>query len=210
MKFHDIDQNEDDWLDLRSGKLTGSSCSKVMANYGKAFGNPAKDLAVTIAREQLTGKRSMASSYSNAHMQRGHDQEPVARALYESQYFVDVSNGGFFDCGDYGCSPDGLVYGDGLIEIKSVIDSVHYASIKRNNIDPSYKWQIYFNLLKTERHWIDFVSYCADFPENKRLFVFRVNKDDCKKEFKMIKERSAQFFELVNNIKSDINKFNQN
>jgi hypothetical protein len=205
MKFYDVEQNTDEWLDMRMAKLTGSGCSKVMANYGKAFGVPAKNLAVSIAREQTTGLRAYGDSYSNAHMERGHEQEPIARDLYEAEYFVTVSNGGFFDCGNYGCSPDGLVYDDGLIEIKSVIDNVHYANIKRNNIDPSYKWQIYFNLLKTEREWIDFVSYCADFPINKRLFVYRVTKKECSKQFEMIEKRTAEFFDLVEEIKKDIN-----
>ena len=53
---HNIDQNTDDWLDLRAGHLTGSNIAKVMANYGKAFGDPAKKLAVDIALEQITGK----------------------------------------------------------------------------------------------------------------------------------------------------------
>ncbi|WP_177412500.1 PDDEXK family nuclease [Entomomonas moraniae] len=53
-----------------------------------------------------------------------------------------ANNGGFFDCGDYGESPDGLVNDDGVIEIKSVIASTHYATLKRNLFDPSYKWQL--------------------------------------------------------------------
>lgn len=204
MQFHNIDQNTDEWLDLRAAKLTGSGCSKVMANYGKAFGEPAKKIAVQIAVEQLTGKRTDSGSYSNEHMERGHEQEPIARALYEDQYFVDVDNGGFFDCGNTGCSPDGLVGDNGLIEIKSVISHVHYANIKRGGVDPAYKWQIYFNLLKTGREWIDFVSYCADFPANKKLFVHRVNANDSKDEFKMIKEREDKFFEMVDEIKQTI------
>lgn len=204
MKFLDIDQNSDEWLDLRIGKLTGSGCSKIMANYGKAFGDPAKKYAVNVAIEQLTGKRSSADSYSNSHMERGHEQEPIARSLYEYENFVDVTNGGFFDCGKSGCSPDGLVGNDGIIEIKSVLSHVHYASIKRGGVDPAYKWQIYFNLLKTERDWIDFVSYCADFPEDKQLYTYRVNKADCEDEFKMLLDREKQFFTLVDEIKQNI------
>ncbi len=204
MQFHNIEQNTDEWLDLRIGKVTGSSCSKIMANYGKAFGEPAKKAAVTIALEQITGKRSESEMYKNEHMERGHEQEPLARALYESEYFVDVSNGGFFDCGNTGCSPDGLVDDNGLIEIKSVIPSVHYANIKRGNVDPAYKWQIYFNLLYTQREWIDFVSYCYDFPKNKQLYVFRVTAGESKEQFEMIESRLLDFFKLVDQVKETI------
>jgi len=250
MQFHDIEQNTDEWLDLRIGKITGSSCSKVMASPNeytvlliekdsyaiantrtkkllkkrysgpleannaltemkkndirKCFGKPAQQLAISIAIEQLTGKRSNASNYSNEHMQRGHEQEPIARARYEEEYFTDVLNGGFFDCGNSGCSPDGRVTNEGLIEIKSVIAPVHYANIKRGGIDPAYKWQINFNLLKTGREWIDSISYCADFPEDKRLYVHRLNRADCEDNFKQIIERENQFFTLVEEIKTNI------
>lgn len=204
MQFLDIKQNTEEWLDLRIKKVTGSSCSKMMAHYGKAFGAPANVAAVQIALEQLTGKRAESDHYSNKHMERGHIQEPLARALYEDQYFVDVTNGGFFDCGQYGCSPDGLVGDNGIIEIKSVISNVHYTNIKRGGIDPAYKWQIYFNLLKTEREWIDFVSYCADFPVDKQLYVHRITKEESTEQFEMIEKRGLEFFDLVDEVKRNI------
>lgn len=197
MRFHDVDQNTDEWLDLRCGKLTGSAVGSVMANFGKAFGEPAKKLAIVIACEQVTGKRSLIDSYSNAHMERGHEQEPLARGRYEEEFFCTVSKGGFFESGMLGCSPDGLVFDDGLIEIKSVIAPVHFANISRANIDPSYKWQIYFNLMVTERKWLDFVSFCPDFPEQTRLFTHRVMRDDCDEHFKKLNIRMAEFFQLV-------------
>jgi len=204
MIWHDVVQNENEWFDLRIGKLTGSGASKIMANYGKAFGEPAKKLAVSIAREQVTGKRSLAENYTNAHMERGHEQEPMARALYESQYFTDVTNGGFFEGDEIGCSPDGLVGNDGLIEIKSVIDCVQYANIKRGGYDPSYKWQLIFNLQTTDREWIDFVSYCADFPDKTKLYVHRINKEECTDLFKMMDLRIDEFSTLVYIIKKTI------
>ena len=87
MAFINCEQNTDEWFELRLGKVTGSSIAKIMANYGKAFGNPAKDLAVDLAVEQLTGKRK-ENNYSNSHMARGHEEEPIARALYEDKFFV--------------------------------------------------------------------------------------------------------------------------
>lgn len=201
MIYHDIDQNSDEWLDLRAGKLTGSAMGKVMANYGKAFGEPAKQYAAIIACEQVTGRRVASSSFSNAHTERGHEQEPIARAHYEDLYFVDVNNGGFFESGNLGTSPDGLIGDSGLVEIKSVIAPVHYSNIKRNGIDPSYKWQIFFNLKLTEREWIDSISYCADFPVDNNLFVHRVYASDCEEQFEMLDSRISQFIKLVDDIK---------
>ena len=195
--FHNIDQNSDEWWQLRIGKLTGSAIGKVMANYGKPFGDPAKKLAISKAREIVTGKLSTIETFSNDHTERGHIQEPIARKLYEDQTFTDVLNGGFFDDGRLGCSPDGLIFSTGLIEIKSVIDSTHYNTIKRGGIDPAYKWQCYFNLMVTARDWLDFVSYCADFPEQTQLYIFRVHKEECEEYFQMMKSRIDEFFDEV-------------
>ena len=202
--FVDIEQNSDEWLEKRAGKLTGSVAGKIMANYGKAFGNPAHDLAAQIALEQITGK-PILSNYTNSHMDRGHEQEPMARAEYESQYFCEVLNGGFFDNGSTGASVDGIVLPYGIIEIKSHIPSVHFANVKRGGINPTYKWQYYFNLKETGAEWIDTISFCADFPEGKKLYVHRIWAKDSDKEFTQIDIRSGEFFELMEEKKRFIN-----
>jgi len=195
-KFIDVEQNTDEWLALRGGKLTSSKMGCVMANLGKAFGLPAKKYAVNIAIEQITGN-PIASTFSNEHMERGHNEEPIARMLYEREMFCTVSNGGFFESDFIGCSPDGLVNDDGVIEIKSVIAPVHFDSIKRNTVDPSYKWQCIANLYFTGREWIDFVSFCADFPAGKQLFIHRMFRTEYTEEFEMIDERIEAFKDVV-------------
>lgn len=204
LDFVDVQQNTEEWLGLRAGKLTSSKLGVVMANYGKAFGEPAKKYAVEIAIEQITGQPA-SSSYSNEHMERGHEQEPVARMLYEDELFCNVTNGGFFGGGWFvGCSPDGLVGEDGVIEIKSVIPGVHYKNISRGGVDPAYKWQCIGNLEFTGRKWLDFVSYCEDFPEGKRLFVFRMGKDKLEEEITMLWLRVNEFEILVEKTKRKI------
>ena len=195
-EFYDVDQNSDEWFAMRAGKLTSSKLPTIMANFGKAFGKPAKDYAVNVATEQLTGN-PISSGYSNAHMERGHEQEPIARALYELETFSTVTNGGFFDLENIGCSPDGLVDDNGVIEIKSVIPSVHFASLKRQAVDPAYYWQCVGNLLFTGREWIDFISYCANMPEDKQLFIHRLYAKDLSAEFMQVQDRTKQFLAMV-------------
>lgn len=198
MQWHDVEQNTDEWMQLRNGRVTMSSAGKFMANEGKAFGDPAKEYALQIALEILTGKKA-EFGFSNDHMERGHAQEPVARMLYEEENFVTVTNGGFFDCGDYGTSPDGLVGENGGIEIKSVVAKTHYATLKRGSFDPSYKWQLIGHLNCTKRDWFDFVSYCSDFPPEKQLITFRLNRADYADELVRLNERLSEFLILVNN-----------
>lgn len=203
MKFYNIKQNSEEWNELRNGVITGSKIGCIMANYGKAFGEMAKKYAINLAIEQLT-KNKIQSEFYNKDMQRGHAQEHLAIALYEEYNFTEVSKGGFFSNGVVGCSPDGLVDDDGLIEIKSVIPTTHYANMKRKNVDPAYKWQFYFNLYFTNRTWIDFVSYCDNYQEDKKLFIHRLHKEDLSNEFEIMNARINEFIVYVEKIKQKI------
>jgi hypothetical protein len=205
MQFHDVQQNTEAWEALRIGKATASNFSCFMANDGKAFGDPAKRYALKIALEIMTGKKA-EFSFSNEHMERGHEQEPVARMLYEEERFVDVANGGFFDWGRHGDSPDGLIGDDGVVEIKSVIASTHYATILRGSFDPAYRWQLVGHLDCTERDWVDFISYCSDFPEGMQLAIYRLHRSDCLPEIERLKQRRAEFLRLVDETLENLNK----
>ena len=112
MIFHDVEQNSEEWFKLREGKPTTSKFNVFMANYGKAFGDPAKKYAFKLAMEQVTGERSEEESYSNKYMDAGHEYEPVALREYEKETFNIVSNGGFCQHEKYnvGGSPDGLIW----------------------------------------------------------------------------------------------------
>jgi len=204
-KFHNVEQNTDEWQALRLGKATASNFGVFMANYGKDFGDPAKRYALQIALERLTGKKA-EHGFSNDHMERGHEQEPVARMLYAEECFADVLNGGFFDCGDYGDSPDGRIGESGLIEIKSVIASTHYATMQRGNYDPAYKWQLVGHLDCSGCDWVDFVSYCSDFPPATQLCVYRLHRDECADELAMLQERRADFLGLVKTTMNSISE----
>lgn len=196
MIFHDVEQNSEAWTALRCGKATGSNFGCLMANEGKAFGEPAKRYALQLALEIVTGKKA-EFSFSNEHMERGHEQEPIARMLYEEENFVSVGNGGFFDWGDYGDSPDGLIGADGVVEFKSVIAPTHYATLTRGSFDPAYRWQLIGHLDCTGRDWVDFVSYCSDFPDEKQLITHRLHRDDCKAQIEQLQCRRDQFLDLV-------------
>lgn len=196
MGWHDVEQNSEEWFGLRLGKATASNFGTFMANYGAAFGDPAKRYALQLALERVTGNKA-EFSFKTDDMERGHVQEPIARMLYEDAQFIEVTNGGFFDCGEYGDSPDGLVGEHGVLEIKSVTAAVHYATLKRGSFDPTYRWQLVGHLDCSGRDWVDFASYCSDFPPAGQLIVYRQDRDDFKEELAQLAERRATFLQLV-------------
>lgn len=205
LKYHDVEQNSDDWFQLRSGKLTSSKLACVMANYEKPFGEPARDYAVDLAIEQITGM-PVPSSYSNSFMEAGHDLEIQARIEYEAQTFSHVDNGGFFGGVFIGCSPDGRVGENGIIEIKSVTKKArtHFERVRKGGIPSEHKWQCIGNLKWTGADWLDFISYCSWYPEGKQLFIVRLHREDCLDQFDMIDARVEAFRHLVNTMRVQI------
>lgn len=175
--FIDVQQNTDEWFSLRLKKATSSNFGKIMANYGKAFGNPAIQYAQRIALERVTGVRD-ERGYKGVYFDDGHLYEPVAINLYEQENFVKVTNGGFNYIGELGDSPDGNVGEKGCIEIKSVIANTQWERLKKGGYDTAYKWQIQGHLWIGEKDWCDFISYCPEMPIQHQLYVFRVYKDN--------------------------------
>jgi len=168
MKFHDIEQNTDEWLELRKGKFTASTFKDLMSAESTAG---YKNAIADVVYERITGNR--IESYTNEWMQRGHDLEPQARLYYELNY-SDVDGGGFF-CDEWvGASPDGLVGKDGLVEIKCPKHTTHIQYLMKSKLPSAYKWQIQGQLYVTDRKWCDFVSYHPKLP----AFYIRVERDE--------------------------------
>ena len=201
MIFHDIQQNSQEWEDIRVGKVTSSNFGKIMANYGKAFGEPAKKYAHKIAYEQVLGKKEESEGFSNGFMEEGHTWEPIAKRAYEEETFNQVSNGGFCQHEKHlsiGGSPDGIVtHNNGGIEIKSVIAWTQRANIKRASFDPAYKWQKLGNMWLCDWDYCDFISYGYTCSDKNKLFIHRMERKDHLEDIAKIEPRLLEFLELV-------------
>lgn len=200
MIFHDVEQNSPEWFKLREGKVTTSNLSKVMANYGKAFGEPAQRYAFKIAKEQVTNER-VEEGFTSKAMDDGHIYEPIANDLYQERTFNTVTNGGFCQHDKYlnfGGSPDGLILEQsGGVEYKSVIDWTQRNTIKRGSFDPAYKWQLLGNIWLCGLDWIDFVSYGITYTDAKQLFIHRVTREEHATDIAKIEPRLVEFEQLI-------------
>lgn len=200
----DVIQNTEEWFNLKLGKPSSSNFHKIMANYGKAFGDPAKKYAEQLASEILTGQKDPNYDFTNGYMERGTELEPIARELYEAETMYSVENGGIYieDTNDEikTCdSPDGIIGSNGMIEIKCVSQPTQWATLKRADYDPKYKWQIQSHLMHSGRKWCDFVSYCPEMPGSKKLLIYRVYPNE--EWLEMIRVRLLEFkVEITKNI----------
>lgn len=169
-KYFDIEQNTDEWINLRMGKFTASMFSDLMGSkntltYQKAINK--------VVFEILTNE--VPENFTSGYMERGHELEPLAKELYSMMTFNDVSNGGFFSYGNYiGASPDGLIDDDGLLEIKSPSFNTMINYLLRKSLPIEYKYQVQGQLFVTNRKWCDFMAY---HPKLKPLII-RVERDE--------------------------------
>lgn len=153
--FHDIEQNTDEWMEVRRGKFTASSFKNLFATKSTA---QYKKEVYRVAYEIVTGESP--EFYSNDYMERGHDLEPFARKEYEMQTFNDVVDGGFVELNKFvGCSPDGFVGRDGIVQIKCPAFNTMIDYLKDGKVPSDYKWQLQGELYVTDRSWCDFFAY---------------------------------------------------
>jgi len=204
--WFDVEQNTDEWFELRKGHITSSKFNVIMVNAfdkdkkfvaTRAFNPPAVKYAQKLALERVTGRRR-EDNYTSKAMDDGHIYEPIARELYEIEKLYEVTNGGYNELGWIGDSPDGNVGANGCIEIKCVISDTQWERLKKGGIDNTYKWQIQGHLWLGDKDWCDFVSYChaSEFVDDKRLYIHRVERD-----YEMIHQlimRANEFNKLIN------------
>ena len=168
--YNELVQGTDEWFKVRLGKLTASK-SQAIANNGKGL----ETLCFEKVAEIISGTRE--DSYKNADMDRGNEQETLARSAYEMETGNQVKTVGFVELDErVGCSPDGLVGDDGLVEIKCHNGSKMVQLLFSNKIDTKYVWQIQFQMYVTGRQYVDYVGFNENFPNLKIIRVIRDEK----------------------------------
>lgn len=193
-------QRDDDWYAARCGKATASRFKDVLARLKN--GNPAADrqkYLTELVVERLTGQP--VPSYENAAMRWGTEQEAAARAAYEQRTGATVEETGFVahDTLMAGCSPDGLVDWDGLIEIKCPFNTGVHIDTLLNGMPAEHTAQVQGQMWITGRQWCDFVSYDPRMPEPLQLHVQRINRDPA-----FIADLKRQVAEFLNEVGAQV------
>ena len=173
-----IEQGTDAWLQERCGKATASRVADIMAKTRSGYGASRATYAAQLITERLTG--CVAPSFTNEAMRHGTETEPEARRAYEFFADRDVQIVGFIPHPTIqmaGASPDGLVGGDGMVEIKCPTSATHIETLLTECIPDKYVKQMHFQMMCCDRAWCDFASYDPRLPERMRLWVRRVERD---------------------------------
>jgi len=173
-----MEQRTEEWFAARMGKVTASRVADVIAKTKTGYSTSRENYLAQLVCEVLTGKP--AESFTNAAMQWGVDQEPLARAAYESHQNVLVDEVGFLvhpTIWESGASPDGLVGDFGMVEIKCPNTATHIDTLLTQTVSGKYNTQMQWQMACAGRHWCDFVSFDPRMPTDLQLFVKRVEYD---------------------------------
>jgi putative phage-type endonuclease len=173
-----MEQRTDDWFAARLGKVTASRVADVIAKTKTGYGAGRANYMADLVVERLTGQK--ASSFSNAAMEWGTEQEPNAKAAYAAKTGILVEDVGFIDhptVAMSGASPDGFAE-EGLVEIKCPNTATHLEYIFDGKPPQKYVTQMQWQMACAGKPWCDFVSYDPRLPERLQLLVVRVPRDD--------------------------------
>ena len=171
--IHDCEQNSPEWFALRLGIPTASEFKTVLAK-GKGAA-PSKTRATylhKLAGERITGQPM--DNYTNHHIERGKLMEDEARDLYAFMNDVEVRQVGFIAADGTGCSPDGLIGEDGMLEVKTALPHIMVDLIMHDRFPSEHVAQVQGQLWIAERQWCDLVVFWPGLP----LFVKRLKRDD--------------------------------
>lgn len=163
---NDLVQGSEAWHAARCGLLTASEIRLILTPTLKTAANAAERAHLyELLAQRINGY--VEPTYIGEDMLRGVEDEVYARLAYEENY-APVTEVGFLTNNRWGftigCSPDGLVGDDGMIECKSRRQKFQTETIINGAMPEDYVLQVQTELLVTERKWVDFVSYCGGMP----------------------------------------------
>ncbi|MCR4319718.1 MAG: YqaJ viral recombinase family protein [Candidatus Brocadiaceae bacterium] len=173
----------------RVGNITASRIKDMLAE-GK--GVTRAKYAAQLASERMTGKPHR-SAFGSASIEHGNETEAMARMQYEIRNGVMVIESGYVPhphIKHAGCTPDGLVGDDGLVEFKCP-DSHTFLTYKlKGEIPRGYRLQMIWQAACTGRKWGDYAPYDPDYLEQDAWIQLRLaptEKEISDMEFEVIK-----------------------
>lgn len=160
----------------RAGCITASVVKRVVnAKTPKAH----RTLLADIRSELAAIEQDIFTEMTCAATEWGRTLEPRAIGAYVLATGNDVEPSPFVRMGDLpiGCSPDGLVGEDGLVEVKCPFSPKQSEAYRRGEIDGVIP-QMMMQMWVTGRKWCDFVGYDPRLAEPFQLTVLRVARDE--------------------------------
>ena len=167
-----ITQRTAEWYQVRLGIPTGSNMHKLMLTLRDG----SRASAWYTYQSELLAERMAdieQSNYVSSAMQWGINMEEEAIREYEIAQLERVNPGYWVDMNTWGCTPDGFVGDDGIIDVKCPLTKTFvFQRFFATEVPAEYYWQAMAALAATKRKWFDLVYYDPRFRRSDdRLFI---------------------------------------
>jgi putative phage-type endonuclease len=195
-----IIQRTEEWFQARLGRVTASRMADMTARTKSGWGASRANYMYELLLERLNGRP--LPGYQSAAMLQGTEREPEARTAYCFMANCEVKEVGFVPhpvIDMAGCSPDGLVGDEGLVEVKCPEPKAHWTCLRTEQVDERYIKQVQFQLCCTGRSWCDYVSWNPDFPAPMQFFRKRIERNE-----RMIYELETQTLEFLDELDREL------
>ena len=168
------------WVAARRGHLGASQISKML--IGPKGGRAARDqLAKELAAERLVGYAVNRINPEWPDIARGLAEEPLALAEYEAARGVWLDPAAWVEHPSIfgaGSTPDSFVAREGLVQVKSRRLHIFIDEATKPDIDKGVIDQIDWELACCPwAEWSDYVCYCSEMPQGKRMKIKRRMRD---------------------------------
>ncbi len=196
----DFEQGSVEWMKARCGLLTASEFDRIITATLKIADNVKSRAHLwELAAQRISGY--VEPQYVSDAMLRGHQDEITARELY-AKHYAPVTECGFVTNDKWGftlgCSPDGMVGDDGLIEVKSRGQKFQVQTVVEYVADGAtpddFMLQVQGEMLVTGRKWCDLISYSGGLP----MVTMRIEPDPAVQD--AIVDAAAKFESRINEV----------
>lgn len=203
MRVVEIDQNTDDWLELRKGKITGSKLKDIVVKRGTGK---------KVGFYQLIADKLALSPDNELAMDRGHRLEDEAIEKFEelTGKIVNKKAGMWFseENEDIAVSPDGAIENDGeyteAVEVKCLASARHLQAIIEDEIPDEYELQVlqYF-IVNQELKRLYFVFYDPRVIA-KPLHVVEIAREDYEQKIEFYKDYQLTTLKEVDELVAEL------
>jgi putative phage-type endonuclease len=197
-------QGSQEWFRSRYGNASASRISDVIAKTKSGYSASRDNYLTQLVLERFG---VFDEGFSSQAIEWGHEQEPLARMMYEAQTGNVVKEVGYIlhpVIAKSGASPDGLVDDVGLLEIKCPNTKTHFEYLLAGKPPSKYIPQMAWQMACTGREWCDFVSYDPRAPEGLQYFEVRYNRDN-----EYIEMLEAEVTKFLNEVEAKYQELNE-
>lgn len=160
----DIIQGSAEWFEARRGKPSASHASEVITAVKGELSKSARKYIYSLIADCFSPGDDVPK-FETCAMRRGKELEPIARDAFRAETGLPVVEVGLVVAsnGICVCSPDGLIYRDGIpvsgVEIKCKTKDVHTEYVLEGVLPEEFKQQLHWSMAVTEVDEWNFWSF---------------------------------------------------